>query len=51
MNIKINIRIYTSSAHQNIIPYIQGGCVSALLILVSSIEELIMRELQDRECL
>jgi hypothetical protein len=51
MNTKMNASVYTGSGHRSVIPCIQCGWVSALLILVSSIEELIIGRLQARECL
>jgi hypothetical protein len=50
MNTKMNMEIYTGSGHQSIILYVQCGWVSTLLILVSSIEELVMGGLQVWEC-
>jgi hypothetical protein len=40
---KIDMMIYTASSHWSVIPYVQFEWVSALLISVSSIEELITR--------
>jgi hypothetical protein len=37
----MNTKIYTDSSHRSVIPYVQCGWVPALLILVSSIEELL----------
>jgi hypothetical protein len=37
----MNTKIHTGSGHQSVIPYVQYVPVSALLILVNSIEELI----------
>jgi hypothetical protein len=41
----MNTKIYTSSGRRSVIPYVQCGCMLPLLILVSSIEELITREI------
>jgi hypothetical protein len=45
-NTKMCTKIYTGSGRQSVIPYIQCGWVSALLIFVSSIEKLITGGLQ-----
>jgi hypothetical protein len=42
MNTKMYIKIYTGSGRQSIIPYVSWGCLFPLLVLVSSIDELVM---------
>jgi hypothetical protein len=42
MNTKMNTKIYTGLGRGSVIPYVQCGCMFPLLILVSSIKEVIM---------